>query len=165
MSDTNSLKDKVVLVVDDEPDVLEAVEQELDMCTVHKASDYDTALQLLLNNHYDAVVLDIMGVNGFELLKNAVVRDFPAVMLTAHAATPEALKESIKLGAVSFLPKEMITELRELLEDIMLGDGKRLWWLKSLQKTGPVFDRRFGPDWREKDEFFQEFEETIKRDE
>ena len=62
MSDTNSLKDKVVLVVDDEPDVLEAVEQELDMCTVHKASDYDTALQLLLNNHYDAVVLDIMCV-------------------------------------------------------------------------------------------------------
>ena len=165
MSDTSSLKDKVVLVVDDEPDVLEAVEQELDMCIVHKTSDYDTALQLLLNNHYDAVVLDIMGVNGFELLKNAVVRDFPAVMLTAHAATPEALKESIKLGAVSFLPKEMITELRELLEDIMLGDGKRLWWLKSLQKTGPVFDRRFGPDWREKDEFFQEFEETIKRDE
>jgi hypothetical protein len=42
MSSESILKDKVVLVVDDERDVLEAVAEELDMCLVHKAQDYDT---------------------------------------------------------------------------------------------------------------------------
>ena len=69
MSSDSALKNKVILVVDDEPDVLETVEEELDMCLIHKAGDYDTALQLLLSYTYDIVILDIMGVNGFELLK------------------------------------------------------------------------------------------------
>ena len=43
------LKDKVILVVDDEPDVIETVAEELEMCIVHKAKDYDTALQYLLS--------------------------------------------------------------------------------------------------------------------
>jgi len=158
MSKESPLKGKVVLVVDDEPDVLTTLEELLDMCEVHKAQDFDTALQLILNNTYDVVVLDIMGVNGFELLKNSVARDFPTVMLTAHAITPEALNESIKIGAVSFLPKELMTELEELLEDVVLGGGKRLWWLKSLEKTGPYFDEKFGPNWKDKNKFFKEFE-------
>lgn len=164
MSKESPLKGKVVLVVDDEPDVLTTLEEILDMCEVHKAQDFDTALQLILNNTYDVVVLDIMGVNGFELLKNSVARDFPTVMLTAHAMTPEALNESIKLGAVSFLPKELMTELEELLEDVVLGGGKRLWWLKSLEKTGPYFDEKFGPGWKVKDKFFKEFEESLKKE-
>jgi DNA-binding NtrC family response regulator len=164
MGEESPLKGKVVLVVDDEPDVLTTLEEILDICEVHKAQDFDTALQLILNNTYDVVVLDIMGVNGFELLKNSVARGFPTVMLTAHVMTPEALSESIKLGAVSFLPKELMTELEELLEDVVLGGGKRLWWLKSLEKTGPYFDEKFGPDWREKDKFFKAFEESLKKE-
>ena len=161
MSKESPLKGKVVLVVDDEPDVLTTLEEMLDMCEVHKAQDFDTALQLILNNTYDVVVLDIMGVNGFELLKNSVARDFPTLMLTAHAMTPEALNESIKIGAVSFVPKELMTELEELLEDVVLGGGKRLWWLKSLEKTGPYFDEKFGPDWKDKNKFFKEFEQKM----
>jgi CheY-like chemotaxis protein len=116
-----------------------------------------------MKNTYDVVILDIMGVNGFELLKNSVARGFPSVMLTAHAITPEALKKSIELGAVSFLPKEMIKELKELLEEVVLGGGKRLWWLRSLQKAGPYFDRKFGSDWKEKDKFFKDFEKSLKQ--
>jgi DNA-binding NarL/FixJ family response regulator len=159
MSKESPLKGKVVLVVDDEPDVLITLEELLDMCEIHKAQDFDTALQLILNNTYDVVVLDIMGVNGFELLKNSVARDFPTLMLTAHAMTPEALNESIKIGAVSFLPKELMPEIVELLEDVVLGGGKRLWWLKSLEKTGPYFDEKFGPGWKDKNKFFKEFEQ------
>jgi len=163
MKAESPLNGKTILVVDDEPDVLSTVAEILDMCHVDKASDFETGLQLLLKNKYDAVILDIMGVNGFELLKNAVSRDFPAIMLTAHAVTPEALKNSIEIGAVSFLPKEMMSELKGFLEEVVLGGGKRLWWLKSLQKTGPYFERKFGPDWREKDKFFKDFEESLKQ--
>jgi len=162
MSSESPLKDKVVLVVDDEPDVLETVEEELDMCLIHKAADYDTALQYLLSYTYDIVILDIMGVNGFELLKNAVSRGFPTVMLTAHALSPESLKKSIKLGAISFLPKEKISELTRFLEDVVTDGGKPVWQ-KLFDRLGGYFNKRFGPDWKEKDKFFKEFEEELKQ--
>lgn len=161
MAGESILKDKLILVVDDEPDILYAVSEVLDMCIVHKASDYDTAMEYLLMHSYDLVILDIMGVNGFELLRAAVKRGFPAVMLTAHALSPESLKKAIKLGAVSFLPKEAIADLRMHLEDVVLGSGKPVW-LKLFDKLGAYFNRRFGPDWKEKDQFFREFEETLR---
>ena len=71
MGSTSLLKDKVILVVDDEEDVLETVEEVLDMCLVTKAQDYDTARQYLMSYTYDIVILDIMGVNGFDLLKTS----------------------------------------------------------------------------------------------
>jgi len=163
MSSESILKDKVVLVVDDERDVLDAVAEELDMCLVHKAQDYDTALQYLLSYTYDIVVLDIMGVNGFELLRDSVSRGFPTVMLTAHALTPDALKKSIKLGAVSFLPKEKLPELASYLEDVVLGEGKPVWQ-KLFERLGAYFHKRFGPDWKERDQFFKEFEEQMRLD-
>jgi DNA-binding response OmpR family regulator len=163
MAKVSPLKDKVVLVVDDEPDVLETVEEELDMCLVHKANDYDTALQYLLSYTYDFVILDIMGVNGFELLKNSVSRGFPTIMLTAHALSPESLKKSIKLGAVTFLPKEKMSELSSYLEDVLTGGGKPIWQ-KLFDRMGGFFNKRFGPDWKEKDKFFEEFEEGLKKD-
>jgi DNA-binding NarL/FixJ family response regulator len=162
MTTKNSLKDKVVLIVDDEPDILEAVEEELDMCIISKAQDYDTALQYLISYNYDIVILDIMGVNGFELLKKAVSRGFPAVMLTAYAVSPESLKKTIKLGAVSFLPKDKIAELRSFLEDVVLGGGKPVWQ-KVFDKLGGYFQKRFGSDWKEKDQFFKEFEESLTK--
>jgi CheY-like chemotaxis protein len=160
----SALEEKVVLVVDDEPDVLETVEDELDMCIVHKAGDYDTAFQYLVSYTYDIVILDIMGVNGFELLRTSVSRGFPTVMLTAHALSPESLKTSIKLGAVSFLPKERVYMIRTFLEDVVLGQGKPVW-KKLFDRLGDYFNKRFGPDWQERDEFFRRFEEQLKAEE
>ena len=161
MSSDSALKDKVVLVVDDEPDVLETVEEELDMCLIHKAGDYDTALQQLLSYTYDIVILDIMGVNGFELLKTAVSRGFPTVMLTAYALSPESLKKSIKLGAVSYLPKDKISEIRLFLEDVVLAEGNTVW--KTLfERLGKYFNKKFGPGWEERDKFLKEFFGELK---
>lgn len=158
------LAGKLVLVVDDERDVLDSVAETLEMCTVHKVGDYETALQYILSYTYDIVILDIMGVNGFELLKVAVKRGFPTVMLTAHALTPDSLKKSIRLGAVSFLPKERMGDLVEYLEDVVLEGGKPVWQ-KLFDKVGELFNKRFGPDWKEKDRFFKEFEEAMKKSE
>jgi CheY-like chemotaxis protein len=161
MTSDNLLENKVVLVVDDEPDVLETIEEMLSMCRIHKANDYVTGLQYLLSYTYDIVILDIMGVDGFSLLRKSVSRGFPTVMLTAHALTPEALKKSIKLGAVSFLPKEKMSELESFLEDVVLGGGKSAWE-KLFDKLGSFFNKRFGPDWKERDAFFKEFENELK---
>jgi CheY-like chemotaxis protein len=161
MGSGSLLKDKIILIVDDEPDVLDTITELLDMCRVYKAKDYNTALQLLASYTFDIVILDIMGVDGFELLKHAVSRKFPTVMLTAHALTPVALKKSIKLGAVSFLPKEKMPEIESYLEDVVLGGGKSAWE-KLFDKMGSFFHKRFGPDWKERDAFFKEFENELK---
>jgi DNA-binding NtrC family response regulator len=124
MSKEDILKDKVVLAVDDEQDTIDTIEEVLDMCIVDKAYDYNEASQFLLSYTYDVVVLDIMGVNGFELLKIATARGFPTVILTAHAVTQDAEKKSIQLGAISFLPKEKMHELVELLKDVISSRGK-----------------------------------------
>jgi hypothetical protein len=73
----------------------------------------------------------------------------------------EALKKSIKLGAVSFLPKEKMSEIESFLEDVVLGGGKSAWE-KLFDKLGSFFNKRFGSDWKECDEFFKEFENELK---
>jgi len=161
MKETRVLKDKVVLVVDDEADVLDTVEEILGDCIINRAADFSTAQQYLMSYTYDIVILDIMGVNGFELLRTSVQRGFPTVMLTAYAVTPEALEKSIKLGAVAFLPKEKLADLEEFLMDVVLGEGKPIWG-KLLKKLGGYFNRRFGPDWKQKRQFFAEFEAAMK---
>ncbi len=164
MNPSSLLKDKIILVVDDEADVLDTVEELLDMCLITKAKDYETARQYLISYTYDIVILDIMGVNGFELLKTSVKRGFPTVMLTAYALTPEALEKSIKLGAVSFLPKEKMMELEDFLEDVVLEGGKPVWE-KIFNKLGAIFNKRFGADWKERNKFFKEFEQAMKNSE
>ncbi|MBR9982333.1 MAG: response regulator [Desulfatitalea sp.] len=163
METSHILKDKVVLVVDDEPDVLDTVSDVLEVCLVTKARDFETGRQYLMSYTYDIVVLDIMGVDGFELLKLSVRRGFPSVMLTAHALTPEALETSIRLGAVSFLPKERMGELDVFLADVVLGGNKPAWG-KLFSKLGHLFNRRFGPDWKERNQFFKSFEAALHVD-
>jgi len=41
------LKDKAVLIVDDEPDILDSITDQLDMCRIYRAKDYEIALQLM----------------------------------------------------------------------------------------------------------------------
>jgi len=163
MAPSNLLKDKIVLIVDDEVDVTDTVEEVLDMCLVRKANDFDTARQLLMSYTFDIVILDIMGVNGFDLLKTSVKRGFPTVMLTAYALTPEALEKSIKLGAVSFLPKDKMSDLPDFLEDVVLKGGQPVWE-KLFEKLGGFFNKRFGPDWKQRNQFFEEFEQSLKQD-
>ncbi|UCD78367.1 MAG: response regulator [Desulfobacterales bacterium] len=162
MDTSKILQDKVVLVVDDEVDVTDTVAEVLDMCYVRKANDYDTARQFLLSYTFDIVILDIMGVNGFDLLKLSVKRGFPTVMLTAYALTPKALEKSIKLGAVSFLPKEKMSDLDDFIADVVLKEGQPVWG-KLFDKLGTFFNTRFGPDWKERNKFFEEFEQTIRQ--
>lgn len=160
MNSESSLIGKSVLAVDDEPDILEIIRELLNGCIVHTASDYDTALQYLQSYTYDVVILDIMGVDGFALLKISVSRGCPTLMLTAHALTPEALKKSITLGAVFFLPKERISELSSYLEEIVSGGGKPIWQ-RLFERLEGYFSKKFGPDWKEKDQFFKDFEREV----
>ena len=117
------LDGKRVLAVDDEPDILEVLEEELldtcPSCRFDKATSYEAAMNLLSSQVYDLVILDIMGVRGFDLLALAVNRNFRVVMLTAHALSLDALKRSFEMKARAYLPKEKLGEVVPFLEDVM----------------------------------------------
>jgi CheY-like chemotaxis protein len=159
------LSNKRILAVDDEPDVLMVLEEEIfdacSKCQLDKATTYEDAVQLLASWTYDLVILDIMGVRGFELLEDAVSRNFPVAMLTAHALTPEALRRSIELGARTYLPKEKLGEIVPFLEDV-LNQGYVPGWKRLFEKLGGFFEDRFGPDWQKVEgKFWQEFNEKV----
>ena len=158
------LKGKRILAVDDEEDILETIAEILDVVELDTAKDYTTASQKIKQSRYDLAILDIMGVNGLTLLEECVQRNIPAVMLTAHAINPEALMESIRKGAISYLPKETLTDLDELLEELFTAyqNGEPAWKI-LFEKLGDYFDERFGSDWKEKDkEFWSEFSRTYQ---
>ncbi len=165
MTQTESvLKGKKILAVDDEEDILETIEDILDEVVVDTARDYESASKKIRQNKYDLAILDIMGVNGLQLLEESVSRGIPTVMLTAHAVNPETLMESIRKGAISYLPKETPAELDVLLDDLLGAhqNGQPAWKL-LFDKLGDYFDERFGPDWKEKDkEFWSEFSRTYQ---
>ncbi len=149
------LKDRRILVVDDEPDILETVEELLDMCSLDTAATFDEAKKLLENNPYDMAILDIMGVSGYDILELAGKKDVPALMLTAHALTPENLKESIQRGADSYIPKDELANLVSHVADVIKAriEGKQGYgsWFSNLK---PFFDKSFGKGWRDRDRSF-----------
>jgi nucleotide-binding universal stress UspA family protein/CheY-like chemotaxis protein len=149
------LKDRQVLVVDDEPDILETVEELLDMCSLDTAATFDEARKLLEHNTYDMVILDIMGVSGYDILELARKKNIPALMLTAHALTPENLKESIQKGADSYIPKDELANLVSHVADVIKAriEGKQGYgaWFSNLK---PFFDKSFGKGWRDRDRSF-----------
>jgi CheY-like chemotaxis protein len=168
MPRTDPLRDKTILIVDDERDVLQTLEELLRDYTdlvVHEAAAFDQARQLLFSHNYDVVVLDIMGVRGFELLEIATHRGFPVVMLTAHALNPDALKRSIELGARAYLPKDRLASLPEFLEDV-LRLSYRSVWRKVFDDLLSTFNERFGSSWRKsQQQFWSEFEKTLQVEE
>lgn len=105
MESTEVLRGKKLLIVDDEPDILETLQDLLDMCFIDTAPNYETALKFIEKERYDAAIFDIMGVQGYDLLKLADQKGIPVLMLTAHALNPEDLIKSIKTGAQAYLPK------------------------------------------------------------
>jgi len=70
-----------ILIVDDEPDVLESLIEQLSLCKIDTASSFEEGKQMLEDQNYDMAVLDIMGVKGFDLLKVANNRKIPGTKL------------------------------------------------------------------------------------
>jgi len=149
------LNGKRILAVDDEPDVLTVLADQIadtcPNCTFETATSYQEAVEKLGAVNYDIVVLDIMGVQGFDLLEFAVKKSLKVAMLTAHALTPEALKRSHDMGARAFLPKEKLPEIVSFLEDVLEYEFKP-GWKRLLERLYDTFNHLddFKDDWEEK---------------
>jgi DNA-binding response OmpR family regulator len=149
MEDQQILEDKSILVVDDEPDILETLEELLHMCRVDTAESFEDAVHCLKNQVYDAAVLDIMGVQGYQLLEITRRLNLPTLMLTAHALTPENLKTAIEKGADAYVPKDRLVDITLFVADVLTarqqGRQANTRWFDCVSS---LFDRLFGPGWQ-----------------
>ena len=138
------MKNPTVLVVDDEPDILQLLEITLSrmQLTTLKASSLAEAKASLKNQTPDLCLTDMKlpDGNGLTLIEHMQNHfpDVPVAMITAHGSVESAI-EALKLGAFDFVTKPLALEkLRELVahalktaqssadvsEDILVGTTK-----------------------------------------
>ncbi len=116
-----------VLVVDDEPTVREVVIGYLrrDGHEVAEAEDGTTAVELLDQEDFDLVVLDMMlpGVNGLDILRRIrAAGEMPVIMLTARAEESDRVA-GLELGADDYVvkpfsPRELAARVNGVLRRV-----------------------------------------------
>ena len=144
------LREKEFLAVDDEPDILEVIVEEFPESRVTVAGNFEAAFNLIRDRRFDLIILDIMGVNGLELLVHCRKRGMPATMLTAHAINVESLNRSIQLGAVSFIPKDELIRLPEYIAEILQGlEHGHTHWRRLFERLESYFQDRLGIVWED----------------
>jgi len=157
MEKNDLLEGKKVLIVDDEPDVLETLRDLLEMCDIVEASNFEEAKELLETQYFDMAILDIMGVSGYELLEIASKKKVTAVMLTAYALTPGDVVKSHKGGAAYYIPKEEMVNITILLNDILEAKEKgEDTWGSWFSRMASFCEKKFGSDWKSSDKDFWE---------
>jgi len=116
-----------VLIVDDDPEILEWLAIDLKLSGFHTdtASDGLEGLYKSQRGNYDLILLDVMmpGMNGFEVCKNirmsAKTKEIPTILLTAKGTLDDKVT-GFSSGADDYLVKpfdiqELLVRMRALL--------------------------------------------------
>ncbi len=141
---------KKILVVDDEKLIVKGLRFSLeqDGMEVECAYDGETAVEMITNNKYDAVLLDIMlpKKNGFEVCQQ--VREFsdvPIIMLTAKGEDINKIL-GLEYGADDYITKPFnILEVKARIKAILRrnsknGDNKNTS-KNTIKEDGLVLDK------------------------
>lgn len=112
-----------ILIAEDEEPIANLIKMNLIkagyQCSV--ATDGEVAADLMMNQTFDLVLLDIMlpKIDGYELLEYARRLGFPVIFLTALGSTEDKVK-GLKMGADDYLPKPFeIVELLARVEAVL----------------------------------------------
>ena len=162
------LDGKRILAVDDEPDVLEVLKEEIMSAAPevpfrdgHHLRAGDRSCWRRGHTTFSSSISWVFA--ALTSCRAPPVRDYPipTVMLTAHAFSPDALKKSIELGARAYLPKERLGAMVPFLEDVLTYEYGPVW-KRLLKEVEGVFSKEWGPYWRKpNDAFWKEFEAKI----
>ena len=103
-----------ILIVEDEISINTLISKNLTLVGHKCTGAYDgtAALQMIQNNNYDLIILDVMlpGFSGFEII--TYVKNTPVIFVTAKSGLQDKLK-GLELGADDYIVKPF--EMQELL--------------------------------------------------
>ncbi|MCX8026726.1 MAG: response regulator, partial [Thermodesulfovibrionales bacterium] len=118
---------KRILVIDDEPDIVELVSYNLkkEGFQVDTCYEGETALVKIRENPYDLIILDLMlpGMQGLELCriirKEPTTTDIPVIMLTAKSEEVDKVL-GLEMGADDYItkpfsPRELVARAKAVL--------------------------------------------------
>ena len=118
---------KNILVIDDEPDIVELVSYNLkkEGFTVSSASDGEEALSKIKKEDFTLVILDLMlpGIQGMELCRiirnNPGTEKLPIIMLTAKGEEVDRIL-GLEIGADDYIakpfsPRELVARVKAVL--------------------------------------------------
>ena len=128
MTSLHSLKDALVMIVDDEPIMIEVIQvflEDAGYTNFLTPEDSTQALDMMLKQRPDVLLMDLImpGKSGFELLAEVrnepALRYMPVIVLTA-ANDSETKLRVLELGATDFLAKpvdssELVLRIRNAL--------------------------------------------------
>ncbi|MFO8100664.1 MAG: response regulator transcription factor [Dehalococcoidia bacterium] len=124
MEGINNQQKTTILIVDDEPNIREALNMNLELegFEVTSADNGNEALRKLTEEIPDLVILDVMmpGMDGFETLKKIrEVSNVPVMMLTVLGEETDKIR-GLEIGADDYVtkpfsPKELVTRVKALL--------------------------------------------------
>src|ERR1700742_3353805 len=150
MIDTLDSKDggtdkPTVLIVDDEPDLLELVSLTLSRMNLQArtAADVNSARRMLKAEKFDLCLTDMRLPDGDGLDLVAWLQehqpDLPVAVITAHGNVESAVR-ALKLGAFDFVSKPLdLRVLRKLVDKALkLGDRTATFAISTLAESPPV---------------------------
>ncbi|GAB6190819.1 sigma-54-dependent transcriptional regulator [Desulfocastanea catecholica] len=141
-----------VLIVDDDPSILEVLEARLMAADfkIYKAANGADALEILKQNPVDILVSDIKmpEMSGLELLEKTrtIFPELPVIFLTAYGTIPDAV-DAVKAGAVDYLTKpfdgkELVWKIEQVIATIprtpvapQPADDAGIFWGNSVAMT------------------------------
>lgn len=121
-----------ILVVDDEPDVIEIVRFRLekDGHSILTAPDGQSGLAMAFGSHPDLMILDVMmpGIDGFEVLfqlkNNPRTQNLPIIMLTAKTDL-SSISKGWGLDVDNYVTKPFnVDELAKTVKNVLIFRGK-----------------------------------------
>ena len=136
-----------VLIVDDDPEIRLYVARELgEYYKFETAANGKEALKLLLTEHFDCVVSDVMmpEMDGLTLLRmiktNSNISDVPVIMLTSKSDVQHRL-EGLKKGADAYMAKpfsleELHVTINNLVNNVLRLRGKQRDRVVDIQVEG-----------------------------
>jgi DNA-binding NtrC family response regulator len=133
----NEKEDFPILIVDDEPDIVEALINYLDDYEVDFAYDAESALKKVSSGKFKIVLTDIVmpGLDGVELLRGIknINPGIQVIMMTGQTTLMRA-SESMQDGALKYLlkPFDDISEVDKAINEAIT---KLKDWKDAFRKT------------------------------
>lgn len=97
-----------ILIVEDDKGIRELIKLTLEMegYIVSTAEDGEEALNKVLDNEFDLIILDIMlpKIDGYQLIKRIECKDVPVIFLSAKSQVQDRIL-GLKLGADDYITK------------------------------------------------------------
>jgi len=130
--ETASVRNYVILFVDDNPDISSYVKMNLEkIYKIYIGKNGQEGFDLALKHMPDLIITDVMmpEIDGIELTrkikKNEITRHIPVILLSARSAI-ESQREAIGEGAIDYITKPFKIDLLQLKIRSILADREML---------------------------------------